>query len=115
MVLTRHRDTLKDNLQNLKNINSELHRQLETLRTSPEIIRLLARELGYFRSDEKVITLNGNFSVYNFYEVGKLLQRVQVSKNRNLILRVIGIAVSILSVLLFILLKKRNIYGRKRG
>ncbi|MBN1698165.1 MAG: septum formation initiator family protein [Spirochaetales bacterium] len=114
-VLLNHEEKLKKNLEHLKQTHSDLSRQLEALRTSPEVIRLLARELGYYRPDETVININGSRPTHNFYEVGKLLKRIPSSKNRNLILRIIGIALSTLCVLLFVLLKKRKRHDYKRG
>ena len=68
----------------LEQTNGHLERRLQTLRTDPEVMRLLARETGYYRPDELVIRVGsesaepttpaGARRVGDFAAVGPLVQ-----------------------------------------
>ena len=92
LELAKHKDTLKMNIAELKSINKSLLEKLYLLSSNPEVLRILARELGYFEENENIIVFDKDFENRYFYEVGKLIQSVKKSGERNFILRVSGLA-----------------------
>jgi len=71
----RHRTLLEQNIEELKRANLQLLGELEALRSDPELLRLQARELGYFRENEYVIRVEGSSPPKNSYAVGRLILR----------------------------------------
>ena len=82
--LTEYRETLERNITELRALNWRLNQEFKNLGTEPEKIRLLARELGYFGSDERVVRFNNLPKKSNYHEVGKLLKK-DFRWNRNML------------------------------
>lgn len=57
--LSSQRAKLEANLAELKRINRDLEADVEALRSDPEEIRMRARRLGYYATDEWVIRFEG--------------------------------------------------------
>ena len=77
------------------------------------MIRVLARQLGYYGDEEHIIVLKGDLSFNHHYEIGNIVKEMKDRQNKNLILRIIGFSASIFLILLIILLKQRKKYGHK--
>ena len=84
--LQTHERRVAAGIAALEERHFDLGRRLNMLRTEPELLRLLAREIGYYRSDELVIRVGpqspadgtaGGASPYapDFSDVGPLVQR----------------------------------------
>ncbi len=65
-----HRAALQRNVERLKEINQRLRAEFDALSTSPDLIRMYARELGLYAPGERVIRLQGAGDRPPFYEVG---------------------------------------------
>ena len=74
-TLTEYRETLERNITDLRTLNWRLNQEFKNLGTEPEKIKLLARELGYFGSDERVVRFNNLPKISHYHEVGKLLKK----------------------------------------
>lgn len=70
-----YRRQLEQNIGELKRINGQLLEDLEALRSDPELLRLQARQLGYFREDEHVVRIQGRTQPSNFYAIGRIILR----------------------------------------
>ena len=71
--LAAYRDTLNNNLAELKVKNQDLTMDSEQLITQYSEIKLQARELGYLEKSEGIIQLNGYKKASTGYAMGKIL------------------------------------------
>ena len=94
--LEQHRVTLSKNVQELESINWRLTRELRHLAADPAKIEVLARELGYFRSDERIIQPEGFPANKSFFAVGKLISLRPYTAENFLFFRIICIVFSVL-------------------
>jgi len=95
-TLTEYRETLESNISELRALNWRLNQEFKNLGTDPDKIRLLARELGYFGSEERVVRLVNFPKKSNFHEVGKLLKK-DFWWNRNMLyIRIMNILLPLL-------------------
>lgn len=74
-TLTEYREILERNITELRALNWRLNQEFKNLSTEPEKIRLLARGLGYFGSQERVVRFNNIPKKSNYHEVGRLLKK----------------------------------------
>ena len=74
--LLQRRQVLEWNIESLSEINHRLGEELANLATDAETIRLIARELGYYRADERVVAVIGIPSQRHSYVVGSLVKKV---------------------------------------
>ena len=73
---------LAANIEELKQINSGLRREVESLGSDPERVALEARRLGYFREGQRVVRFQGVAPRPSSYTLGALV-RVQVPRERR--------------------------------
>ena len=101
---------LKKNINKLKDKNKELQQKLNLLGHSREMIQILARELGYYKPDENIISINKDLNINQGYNIGKLIQTSIKKSNRNYILRIISFSLGALLVLFYLhtRLRKKN-------
>lgn len=71
----RYRRQLEHNIAELEGIHGRLLDDLEAVRSDPELLRLQARQLGYFRPDEHVIRIQDRVQPGNFYAIGRIILR----------------------------------------
>lgn len=71
--LSSYRDRLELNVQELSQIHWALEQELKSLAADPEKVQILARELGYFEPDDRVIRVAGLSAPGSFYKVGKII------------------------------------------
>ena len=84
-VAAEYHDRLQASINNLARTSDQLQRQLKQLQTDPEVVRLYARELGYYAPGESVVHIDdgadyGMLAVdrdafeRSFYSVGTLMR-----------------------------------------
>jgi cell division protein FtsB len=86
-----YRGQLERNIEELKRINLQLLQELDGLRSDPELLRLQARQLGYFRANEHVIRIEGTPPPKNFYTIGKIILRKPLAPNSPWVFRLAGL------------------------
>ena len=91
--LSSHLELLTENMENLERINDDLNGQFEELATDPERIRLQARELGYFKEDEKVLIVEGFPKKRTFFEVGKVVKKLPLKRRNTIWVRILQIII----------------------
>jgi len=82
-ALTGYREELKNNIAELELLHQELLDDLEALAGDPERIALQARQLGYFREQERLIRLEGYNPPRSVYKVGKIIRRQPAPRGRG--------------------------------
>jgi cell division protein FtsB len=119
-----HRERLQRGVDDLQRTNAELQRYLLQLQTDPELVRLLARELGYYAPGETVVhidsssgqgtlaMLGGDFE-RSFYAVGSLV--IESARVRDGRFKTLPVGFSI-GAALFVALAAKNASwtGRRR-
>ena len=88
-----HRAALERNVEGLKEINQRLRAEFDALSTSPELIRLYARELGLYAPGERVIRLQGVGGRPPFYDVGTVEPRPDTAPAPRFAFMLVGVAV----------------------
>ncbi len=71
--LSRYEQALAANVQSLEQRNRDLQAELERLKTDPEAVRILARDIGMFAPGETVVRVVGRPPTPESYAVGDLL------------------------------------------
>lgn len=95
----RYRRQLEQNIAELQGINEGLLDDLEALRSDPELLRLQARSLGYFRPDEHVIRILDRAQPGNFYAIGRLILRRPAARRPVWYFRLTGLGLPALLLL----------------
>lgn len=88
-----HREALQRNVETLKEINRHLQEEFDALSTSPDLIRLYARDLGLYAPGERVIRLQGTEERSTFYEVGAVVTGTDPPQAPRLAFLLAGLAV----------------------
>lgn len=104
-----HRAALQRNVERLKEINQRLQEEFEALSTSPDLIRLYAREIGLYAPGERVIRLQDSGDRPPFYDVGVAEPRLDTPPAPRFAFMLAGIAAG---GLLYVRLRFRE---RSRG
>ncbi len=97
--LNRYKQALEENILELKTINVSLNQEFKSLGTDPEKIKLLARELGYFAAEDRVIRVEGFSTRRSFYKVGKII--FPYRESRFHLPRILGIIITVLFYILY--------------
>ena len=87
-----HRAALQRNVERLKEINQRLREEFDALSTSPDLIRLYAREIGLYAPGERVIRLQGVGDRPPFYDVGTAEPRLDTPPAPRFAFMLAGIA-----------------------
>lgn len=106
--LLEHRQVLIDNIEDLQAKNQNLGNQLQQLRSDPRYLQILARELGYYATEESVLRLQGFPDPGSFYELGRIIKFNKTYPVKNDYLRFIGFIFSLVMLIIFILTDKRK-------
>ena len=109
--LRNYKTELRNNLEELKQINHELGDELELLKRDPDINKVEARRLGLISDGERLVKIEGYDNRGQSYEVGRLFSWDIRKDNRNLIFKYIGIFIPLFLIVIFGLigfLKKIN-------
>lgn len=107
--LQKYREDLVLNIQHLRNNNDDLADELEILKSSPEVLKLKARELGYYGRDEKIVRTVGFQTKKSFYSVGKMMKYTYLEDNRRPLFRAVSILCGALFYLVFFVLRKKRL------
>ena len=91
--MQEHREALQRNVEALKEINQHLQAEFDALSTSPDLIRLYARELGLYAPGERVIRLQGTGERATFYEAGAVVTESAPPKAPRLAFLLAGLVV----------------------
>jgi cell division protein FtsB len=81
--LSRYERSLAANVESLKRRNLELQAELDRLRTDPQSVRVLAREIGIYAPGDTVVRLVGRPPKPESYSVGDLLYLRRGEPTRN--------------------------------
>lgn len=90
--MQEHREALQRNVETLKEINQRLRAEFDALSTSPDLIRMYAREIGLYAPGERVLRLRGTGGRPPFYEVGILQPRLDPPRTPRFAFLLVGIA-----------------------
>jgi len=88
-----HREALERNVEALKGVNQRLQAEFDALSTSPDLIRLYARDLGLYAPGERVIRLQGTGERSTFYEAGAVVTKTDPPQAPRLAFLLAGVAV----------------------
>ena len=91
--MQEHREALQRNVEALQEINQHLQAEFDALSTSPDLIRLYARDLGLYAPGERVIRLQGTGERSTFYEAGAVVTESEPPKTPRLAFLLAGLAV----------------------
>jgi len=98
--LEGYKQRLEENIAELERIHWQLEEELHSLATDPEKVRLLARDLGYYGSEDGIVRVVGRPDRSSFYRVGKIIEGTPARTPRALRLRLIGLVAPVISYLL---------------
>jgi cell division protein FtsB len=111
--LLKQKNRLEENIDNLKMINTQLNEKLDKIKTSREKIGILARDLGLYNHDEKVVIIKGYNQKTNFYEIGTHVNALSVKTEKNSATRLIFLCLCICSIIVYIILARLR-YGNQK-
>jgi hypothetical protein len=107
--LALYRSYLAANIEDLKEINQNLTLDLKDLSTSPDTLKLFARDYGYYEKNEEVIKIAGAPETKHYYKLGSLLKRNPDSSVPNPVFHIIALGIGFISfTVMLILSRKRN-------
>jgi hypothetical protein len=111
--LDAYRARLQANVTHLSSLNGQLASEARLAGEDPDTIRILARGIGLYAPEERVVRIRGYVSSPSAYEVGDLL-RYRIGKGGNTrIFKILGICLPLALTLLSILL--RLVVSRRTG
>lgn len=108
------RARLEANVKDLEGLNRSLQAELESLRKDPRRTEVLARDLGLYRPDDRVLRVGDAESGPQPYEVGTLLRRRPAAGDRGPWLKSAGLGIAALVGLLAFLGARRRVHGPRR-
>jgi cell division protein FtsB len=94
--LDGYRQALTANVQALKARNTELTKELASLRENPQRSLVLAREIGFSQPGDEVVKLEGVADPGIPNEVGALLKMRKSKASRNVIFKATGMGISVI-------------------
>ncbi len=106
--LASYSGSLRDNIDDLESINSELLSEVRALGSDAERLTLQARELGYFREGERVIRISDGSSRSSTYTVGKVLRRKEKQPRADWPFRATGLGLPVALVVVSALVRRRK-------
>ncbi len=112
--LDDYRDRLGRNVQDLEGLNRSLQAELASLRDDPRRTEELARGLGLYRPDDRVLRIEGAEAGPEPYEVGTLLRLRQPGTARGPWLKIAGLGIAALAGFLAFVLGRRRVHGARR-
>ena len=106
--LEQFRNEIDENISHLESINTGLMKEFHRLKTSPEVIQLKARELGYYTENEKHIKITGMTERDSFYSIGKLMKFTFPTTDRKALFRAISVCCGLVAFLMFTVFSKKR-------
>lgn len=101
--LLDYRDRLETNISSMEQTREELSATADELRSSAEAVRLEARELGYYRSGERPVRIEGFSPWEPGIEAGTLLRAPEPPPDRQPLFRVAAITAGLVTFFLLLL------------
>jgi cell division protein FtsB len=112
--LVSYKEKVNSNITELRKINTELTKRLQSLNTM-EKIKLKAREMGYIASDEKKIVLAGLEKPDVYHSLGNIIYMNKSAKDNSEFIRAMSFILSLLFYILScILLPGKNGFKKSR-
>lgn len=110
--LAAYHELLLNNMAELEAINGKLNREFKQLATNPEKVRLEARELGYFKREERLLKIEGRQNDKRYFAVGRIMKRsIERPDLRGFIHIMLGLLPPVLYVLSGFVLKTETAHG----
>ena len=106
--LMAHRDRLTEAIEEQKSVGSYLEASQRSLLSDPEEIRLLARQLGYFRANEIPMRLSEREMDNPGKTLGRLVRRPPTTPGSPGIFRLSGLVSALVAFLLVTFLSGRH-------
>jgi hypothetical protein len=106
--LSDYRDRLDRNVTSLDTLNRSLQAELASVRDDPRRTVVLARDLGLYRTDDRLLRIEGSSAPVEPYEVGSLLRLKQPQGDRGPWLKTAGLGIALLAGLLAFLSDRRG-------
>lgn len=102
--LSRYEASLEANVESLKLRNQELQAELDGLKTDPERVRVLARDIGMYAPGETVVKIVGRPPRPESYAVGDLLRlrRPEPTGNMRVKEAALGAVAAVMLVAFFV-------------
>ena len=110
--LSFYKSYLEKNIEDLKEINQDLTQELKALSTSPDTLKLHARDYGYYEKDERVIKVQGAPQGRQYYKLGTLLKRNSTPPAPNPAFHLTGIGVALTAFVLLTLRHRKQRYKK---
>lgn len=106
--LDGYRERLERNVTELEGLNRSLQTELASLRDDPRRTEVLARDLGLYRPEDRVLIIEGASARPQLYEVGSLLRLRPSRGDRGGWLKTAGLGIAALTGLVIHLLGRRG-------
>lgn len=103
--LDAYRFRLEANVTHLESLNGRLASDARLAEGNPETIRVLARGIGLYTPEERVIRIQGYASRSSAYEVGDLLRYRIAEGGRTRAFKILGVSLTLAMTVLFIVLR----------
>jgi hypothetical protein len=103
--LESYRSRLEANVVNLESLNGRLASEARLAETDPGTIRVLARGIGLYAPEERVIRIRGYTPSPSAYEVGDLLRYRIGEGGRNRAFKILGISLPLAMIALSVTLR----------
>jgi cell division protein FtsB len=107
-ALEVYRDQLQANLKELQEIHEDLLEEQRALASDPEQVALQARELGYFRAEERVLRLDGYSPLRRYFTVGKLIRPAPEARRQDWIPKMLALVLPSFLYLFSLVRERRN-------
>ena len=98
--LENYKESLESNIEDLQGVRKTLKGKTESLQSDPETLALSARDMGYYRENERIIYLEGYNSKKNLYVVGELMRPFSRDTVNPLVFRVFAVIVGVVGYII---------------
>jgi cell division protein FtsB len=89
--LAAYEQKLEENVARLREVGSELSAKTESLQSDRDTLSLSARDIGYYRENERIIYLEGYDAQQNLYVVGELMRPYERDQVNPLVFRIFAV------------------------
>lgn len=91
--LSSYKERLESNVEQLREVKNSLAEKADRLQSSADTLALSARDLGYYRDNERIIYVEGYDTSENLYIVGELLRPFRREPVNPLVFRIFAVVV----------------------
>ncbi len=98
--LENYKERLESNIEELREVQEKLSIRTKSLQSDAETLALSARDMGYYRENERIIYLEGYKSKRNLYVVGELMRPFSREEVNPLVFRVFAVIVGIVGYII---------------